>query len=487
MPLSNDLISRFVKITNDNKKTKGETVVYGTVSTDSKDVYVTIDGSDYSGIGGATDTHSPKILVTNRSVTEVKDGDRVTVLIKNHTAIVTGNLEDPSTTKGYTDTTVGAVAQALDKLSAEVVYTKQLDAETAKIKKAVIDEVDSKYVNTDELEANNAVVKEAVIDELSADIAKIDELTADNVDIKQKLNANAASIKELDTKKLSSEEAALTYANIDFSNITKAAMEYFYATSGLIDNVIVGDGTITGTLVGVTISGDVLEGNTVIAEKLVIKGEDGLYYKLNTDGVTTSAEQTDYNSLNGQVIKAKSVTADRISVSDLVAFDATVGGFHLTADSIYSDVKDSDGNTTRGIYMDTDGQFNFGDETNFVKYYRDDSGNYKLAISAESIMYALNGKQYSISDLGMIGDYVHIGIYESEPCILLGETDSDFKLVITNTRIMFMEGSDVPAYINNQSLHIKKAVIEEELQQGNFVWKIRSNGNMGLVWKGGSS
>ena len=48
-----------------------------------------------------------------------------------------------------------------------------------------------------------------------------------------------------------------------------------------------------------------------------------------------------------------------------------------------------------------------------------------------------------------------------------------------------MEGSGVPAYFNNQSMFIKKAVIEEELQQGDFVWKIRSNGNMGLIWKGG--
>lgn len=95
--------------------------------------------------------------------------------------------------------------------------------------------------------------------------------------------------------------------------------------------------------------------------------------------------------------------------------------------------------------------------------------------------------QQAVSDLGVIAEYVKITTYEDEPCIELGEGDSDFKLLITNTRIMFMEGSSVPAYINNQSLHIKKAVIEEELQQGEFVWKARSNGNLGLVWKGVTS
>lgn len=95
--------------------------------------------------------------------------------------------------------------------------------------------------------------------------------------------------------------------------------------------------------------------------------------------------------------------------------------------------------------------------------------------------------QQAVDDLGVISEYVKIGTYEGEPCIELGETDSDFKLLITNTRILFMEGTGVPAYINNQSLFINKAVIEEELQQGEFVWKVRSNGNLGLIWKGATS
>ena len=95
--------------------------------------------------------------------------------------------------------------------------------------------------------------------------------------------------------------------------------------------------------------------------------------------------------------------------------------------------------------------------------------------------------QQAVSDLGVIAEYVKIGTYENEPAIELGEADSDFKLRITNTRMIFTEGSVVLAYFNNQSLHIKKAVVEEELQQGQFVWKARSNGNLGLVWKGGAS
>lgn len=100
---------------------------------------------------------------------------------------------------------------------------------------------------------------------------------------------------------------------------------------------------------------------------------------------------------------------------------------------------------------------------------------------------AVDVLKQAVDDLGEIAEYVKIGTYEDEPCIELGESDSEFKMRITNTRILFMEGSNVVAHISNQSLHIKKAVIEEELQQGGFVWKVRSNGNMGLIWKGVSS
>lgn len=194
-----------------------------------------------------------------------------------------------------------------------------------------------------------------------------------------------ARIGTLETTTLKATDADLKYATIDFSNIGKAAMEYFYAKSGLIQNVVVGDATITGDLVGVTISGDLIEGNTIKAEKLVIKGSDGLYYKLNTDGVTTTAEQTDYNSLNGTVLQAKTVTAEKISVNDLVAFDATIGGFNITDSALYSGVKESINNTTRGVYLDSSGQMNVGDPVNHIKYYKDTSGNYRLEILADSL------------------------------------------------------------------------------------------------------
>lgn len=220
---------------------------------------------------------------------------------------------------------------------------------------------------------------------------------------------------------LKSETADIKYANIDFSNIGKAAMEYFYAHSGLIKNVVVGDQQITGELIGVTIKGDLIEGNTIVADKLVIKGDDGLYYKLNTDGMGVEAEQTEYNSLNGSIIRAKSITATKIAVDDLVAFDATIAGFNITDEAIYSGVKESALNTTRGIYLGKDGQFAFGDGNNYLRFYKDSSGRYKLEISAESMNFSSTGASVedTINDINDKVDSV-VSVEKSEVTYQVG-------------------------------------------------------------------
>lgn len=107
-----------------------------------------------------------------------------------------------------------------------------------------------------------------------------------------------------------------------------------------------------------------------------------------------------------------------------------------------------------------------------------------LENTVDSVNSTVNILEQAVQDLGVTSEYIRIRVYEDEPCIELGESDSDFKLLITNTRIMFMDGSNIPVYINNQSINIKKAVIEEELSQGRFVWIVRPNGNLGLKWKG---
>lgn len=402
MALSSELIDQLVKVTQNTEPRDKDNTAYGTVVIMGSKKYVKIDGSD--------------LMTPVSSTVAVENGDRVIITIKSHSATVTGNTSSPAASDKKV-TELGTKISDFEIVIADKVSAKELDVQIGRI---------------DDLTADNATIKES----LTANKAKIDDLTAKNAEITGTLEANKAKIDDLDAKKLDAEVADIKYAsvdrldatdanlrnlksdyaqfektttdeleatnakidgldtkyaNVDFSNIGKAAIERFYATSGIIKDLIVGDQTITGELVGITITGDLIKGNTIVADKLVIKGSDGLYYKLNTDGVTTEKEQTEYNSLNGQIIQAKSITATKIDVKDLVAFGATIGGFNIGQDSIFSGVKETVDNKSRGIYMDKNGQIAIGDVNNYIKYFKDTDGRYRLKISAASLEFNASG------------------------------------------------------------------------------------------------
>ena len=74
-----------------------------------------------------------------------------------------------------------------------------------------------------------------------------------------------------------------------------------------------------------------------------------------------------------------------------MAFNATIGGYHIGEDELYSGVKTSATNTTRGVYFNNDGEFAVGDMNNFLRFYKVSDGTYKLEISANSIKMNTSG------------------------------------------------------------------------------------------------
>lgn len=307
-------------------------------------------------------------------------------------AVGTSLTDFTSSTNRNVSETLDSLGVVIGKISADYITSKTIAAEVAKLGYAKIDDLEVEVGKFGYLKAEDANLTYATIESLKATDATITNLSGDYASFKdtttETLKAQTADIVDLKANKLSAEDADFRYANIDFTNIGKAAMEYFYAQSGLIKDVTVGDQTITGELVGVTIKGNLIEGDTVTADKLVVKGEDGLYYKLNINalGETTAKSDPKYqNGLDGSVLIKKSIVAEKISVNDLVAFGATIGGVNIADSSIYSGVKSSVNNTTRGFYLGKDGQVAFGDASNYLKYFQDADGTWKLAISADSM------------------------------------------------------------------------------------------------------
>lgn len=409
MDLSRNIIKRYVAVATPEKITSNSETVYGTVVNEGDELFVMIDGSS--------------ILTPVSSNVDLAEGDRVLVLVKNHEATVIGSPTSPTARleelraleEGVSEFEViladkvgtgelvamQALIEELEakdveisgKLTANEASIESLTAENQTINgKLTAYQADIEELQADKIDATEVEATYATIASLNTINANINNLNADYGAFKStttnKLTAHDADIENLETTKLDTETANVTYAQIDFANINQAAVTKLFTDSGIIKDLIVSEGKITGELVGVTIKGDIIEGGTVKADKLVIKGDNGLYYKLNTDGVTTETEQTEYNSLDGSVITAQSITATKIAVDDLVAFDATIGGFNISDTAIYSGVKSSVDNTTRGIYMDKDGQLNIGDNNNFLKYFYDETTEtWKLAISASVLSF----------------------------------------------------------------------------------------------------
>ena len=277
----------------------------------------------------------------------------------------------------------GPLSQAVSVMQAQLLIVGSIAA-----KSLTVDQADIRYASIDRLAANEAEIKKILSDYVSTKILEAE------VGKFGYLKANELEAEVGKFGYLKADDAAFKYVNIDFSNIDKVSIGYFFAKSGLIENLVVSDQTITGELVGVTIKGDIIEGNTVAADKLVIKGEDGLYYRLNVNALGETIVQSDkkYQSgLDGSVLIKKSVVAEKIAVDDLVAFGATIGGISIADNSIHSGVKESAVNTTRGFYLGKDGQVAFGDSEKYLRYYFTKDG--------ESI-FELYSKNFSIDSDG---------------------------------------------------------------------------------------
>ena len=198
MNLSSDLISKFVKITKDEPKKSTESIVQGTTVEYNGSMYVQLDGSD--------------VLTPVSTTSDMKNGERVTVLIKNHAATVTGNISSPSASSDDVKE-LGNQITEVEILVADKVTTQQLDAVSGRI---------------DNLVSDNVAIK----DTLSANTALIENLQAKDVEIEGELDANKATIEDLEANKLDVEIAEAQYATIESLEATNADIYNLNATYG---------------------------------------------------------------------------------------------------------------------------------------------------------------------------------------------------------------------------------------------------------------
>ena len=439
MALSHEVVSQFAKLV-DNKPKKDEGVtIKGTYKIIGDIEYVQLDGSD--------------VLTPVESTVEAKTGERVQVLIKDHFATVTGNISSPAArskdVKDLADTVdeQGNTIQQMDNtiiqqgnsiiqmntsINQHETTINQHDTKINQQGDQIVSINNTIISQGNSIEANhNSIIAQGnQIDSMNNTITQHgNNITSMNNTIQQhgnKIDQNSNtitqqgnSITEMNSNitilnsgftikdgvitglskavvdNLETNNLNAHYAQIDFANIKMEAVGKLFSDSGIIKDLIVGDQSITGELVGVTIKGDLIEANSLKADRLVIRGEDGLYYKLNIDslGQATVDSDTKYqNGLDGSVIVANSIVAEKIAVDDLVAFGATIGGFNIDTHSLHTHLKDSIDSSASGMFMDDTGQLVFGDGNNFIKYFKDTNNQWKLVIRSNQISMSSSSK-----------------------------------------------------------------------------------------------
>lgn len=112
-----------------------------------------------------------------------------------------------------------------------------------------------------------------------------------------------------------------TYIEGDLASFNKTVTDFLMAGQIITDDVKSATGTFTNYLTGVKILGDLIEANTIIADKLILRGSnESVVYQLNQLGELTTEmveniEQYQFDA--GKTIIAESITAREINVNDV--------------------------------------------------------------------------------------------------------------------------------------------------------------------------
>lgn len=307
--LTRDVLKDFADIVIDESNKDEEVTAYGTT--------VESDGVDYVKLDGSS------LLTPITTTTDIKPGERVLVLIKNHQAVIIGNSSNPSAGSQELNSLKETVnldkATIKDLVANNVTINDSLKANSARIDsleatnveingKLMADRADITRLDTDKLNADEADIRYAKVDELRATSADVVKLNADYAKFKdasvKRLDANEASIQDLDAKKLSAEAADIKYLTIDNAKATYLQAGDFNAYKATVE-----------TLLAAKASVEELEANYLKVAKA-----ESTYAKITELDALTG----NFNTLNADLAKVEELVAKKASIEDLNAAKASI-------------------------------------------------------------------------------------------------------------------------------------------------------------------
>lgn len=258
--------------------------------------------------------------IKDSTITNAKIADATIELEKVSKSFITDLTADNAYIK-HLKATIGEfgyiTAENADLTYATITSLQAVDGkiDTLTAKAITTDNLEAKVATLGYLSAESADVKFATIESLTAVDGKIDTLSS------KAITTENLSAKVADLGYLSAESADLKYANIKLSNIEVADIATLFAEVGLIDRATIVEGHITGFLDSVEVNAANITAGTLVADRILLKGENGLLYSLNNLGELQSKT---VDTLDGYILTDRTVNADKIVAKSITANELDV-------------------------------------------------------------------------------------------------------------------------------------------------------------------
>lgn len=343
------------------------------VSVSHSDTHITGNRSDVAvakttADAIASDVETNKLLLDN----EIEmTGNKINA-VNNNINLINNNIDIQNTKIEAMDSTITAHGSSIEAINSNI---EAIDS-TVKTQGSTIETQGSKITTLEStvktqgsnIDTLNSTVKThgSSIEAINSNISNIDStletqgssISAINSDVKILNSAftvkdgKLTGISEITTGILDS-----NYVNTDLMNADVAWIDKGKIKEGAIGTTEIADAAITTAKVG-SLSADVIKAGTLSAERLVLTtdetGPDGKKKTALITALNAKAAANEGNILDGAIVKDDTITAAKINVADLNAFEATIGNFDIGDTNIHNG-KTGLTDPTNGVYVGTDG------------------------------------------------------------------------------------------------------------------------------------
>ena len=311
-------------------------------------------------------------------------------------------MSDAQTGLSYVNGQLSVVSEKVGTLEATT-----LKATEAHLKYATIERADIIEANVHSIEGDYASFKTTVTDEFAAHTAMIDQVSGDLASFK------TGEFEELRASTLKAADAELQYAKIDLANIAQGSITTAMLGTAVVGTTQIADGSITDAKI-VELTANKINAGTLSVERLEIRGSsNSIVYALND--ITGALQSQNVDTLNGEILTPRSITADRIVANAITANEIaakTITANEINVTDLFAQDITATG-TIRGVKLEGA------------------TGSFTGSVTADTLIANTGGSigGFKISSTGISSDVVSIySYYSGKGAIFLTNNNSNYRL-----------------------------------------------------------